>query len=88
VDSVLTGMREKGLLDEATASVARSLMGEGKPLEDAVLAADGLTEESVLRFLAETFEVPYVETQRIEMIQLLGQVGRPELVYRWVPAGR
>jgi general secretion pathway protein E/type IV pilus assembly protein PilB len=66
VDSVLTGMREKGLLDEATASVARSLMGEGKPLEDAVLAADGLTEESVLRFLAETFEVPYVETQRLE----------------------
>jgi hypothetical protein len=41
-------------------------MGEGKPLEDAVLAADGLTEESVLRFLAETFEVPYVETQRLE----------------------
>ena len=66
MDSVLTGMREKGLLDEATASVARSLMGEGKPLEDAVLAADGLTEESVLRFLAETFEVPYVETQRLE----------------------
>ena len=37
MDSVLTGMREKGLLDEATASIARSLMGEGKPLEDAVV---------------------------------------------------
>ena len=66
MDSVITGMRDSGLLDEASASVARSLMGEGKPLEDAVLAADGLTEDAVLRYLAEMFEVPYVDAQRLE----------------------
>src|SRR5688500_1831750 len=66
MDSVITGMRDSGLLDEASASVARSLMGEGKPLEDAVLAADGLTEDAVLRYLAEMFEVPYVDAHRLE----------------------
>ncbi len=66
MDSVITGMQDKGLLDGASASVARSLMGEGKPLEDAVLAADGLTEESVLRFLADTFEIPYIDALRLE----------------------
>src|SRR5215218_508696 len=59
-------MQEKGLLDPSAASIARSLMTEGKPLEDAVLAADGLTEESVLRFLADTFEIPYIDAARLE----------------------
>ena len=58
--------QDKGLLDPASASVARSLVGEGRPLEDAVLAADGLTEDAVLRYLAETFEVPYIDAARLE----------------------
>ena len=59
-------MRDRGLLDEASASRARSLLAEGKPLEDAVLAADGLGEEAVLRFLAEAFELPFVDSDRLE----------------------
>src|SRR3989440_4186295 len=59
-------MRDKGLLDEAGASRARSLLAEGKPLEDAMLAADGLGEEAVLRFLAEAFELPFIESSRLE----------------------
>ncbi|HYO09336.1 MAG TPA: GspE/PulE family protein [Tepidisphaeraceae bacterium] len=66
MDRVITSMRDSGLLDEAAASRAEALLSEGRSLEDAVLAADGLAEEAVLRFLAEQFEVPYVDAERLE----------------------
>ena len=44
----------------------RELLAEGKPLEQSLVSADGLTEEKVLRFLAEAFEVPYVENEYLE----------------------
>src|SRR5688572_21012817 len=59
-------MQERGMLDASAASRARSMLAEGKSLEDAVLAADGLGEEAVLRFLAETFELPYIDAERLE----------------------
>src|SRR6476661_9088119 len=59
-------MQDKGLLDAAAASRARSMMAEGKPLEEAVVAADGLGEEAVLRFLAESFELPFIAADRLE----------------------
>jgi general secretion pathway protein E/type IV pilus assembly protein PilB len=59
-------MRERGLLDEAAALRAQSLLTEGKPLEEAILGADSLGEEALLRFLAETFEIPYVDAERLE----------------------
>src|SRR5687768_17616369 len=59
-------MRDRGLLDESAVVRARSLLSEGKPLEDAVLAADGLGEEAVLRFLAESFELEFVDAERLE----------------------
>src|SRR5688500_10975919 len=59
-------MQERGMLDASAASRARSMLAEGRRLEDAVLAADGLGEEAVLRFLAETFELPYVDAERLE----------------------
>src|SRR3954466_9267542 len=59
-------MRDKGLLDEASAIRARNFLTEGKALEEAVLAADGLGEDAVLRFLADTFELPYIENDRFE----------------------
>jgi type II secretion system protein E len=66
VQSVIASMRERGLLDEAGAARAQSLLAEGKALEDAVVGADGLGEEAVLRFLAESFEIPYIEAERLE----------------------
>ena len=66
MESVIASMRDRGLLDEAAALRAQSLLAEGKPLEDAVLGADGLGEEAVLRFLAEAFEIPYVDAERLE----------------------
>ena len=66
MESVIVAMKEKGLLDDTSAGRARALMSEGKPLEQSLVSADGLTEEKVLRFLAESFEVPYVETEYFE----------------------
>lgn len=66
MESVIASMRDRGLLDEAGALRAQSLLAEGKPLEDAILGADGLGEEAILRFLAEAFEIPYVDAERLE----------------------
>src|SRR3954471_23700106 len=57
-------MIDKGLFDSATAERVRSLLAEGKSLEDAVLAADGVSEEALLRFLANSFDVPYVDLEK------------------------
>jgi general secretion pathway protein E/type IV pilus assembly protein PilB len=66
MDSVITSMQQRGLLDEAGAARARNYLTEGKLLEEAVLAADGLGEDAVLRFLAESFELPYIESEQFE----------------------
>jgi general secretion pathway protein E len=66
MEFVIDAMQKKGLLDETGVAKARALVLEGKPLEQALLSADGLSEETVLRFLAESFEVPYVETEYLE----------------------
>src|SRR3954471_11937048 len=56
-------MSRDGLLNPAAAERARQLLASGQPLEDAILAADGLTEEAVLRFLADAFGLPYVDVE-------------------------
>ncbi len=67
MDYLIANMRDRGMLDEQSASQsATSLMAEGKPLEEAALAVDGLSEEAMLRFLAETFEIPYIDAERLE----------------------
>jgi len=66
VEYVITSLQEKGLLDAAGAARAREFLEEGRGLEESVLAADGLGEEAMLRFLAEIFEVPYVDADRLE----------------------
>src|SRR5689334_12393446 len=57
-------MTDGGLLTPATAERVNALLSEGQPLEDAVLAADGVSEEALLRFLATTFDVPYVDLEK------------------------
>jgi general secretion pathway protein E/type IV pilus assembly protein PilB len=56
-------VRTSGLLDATSAERARSLFSQGKSLEDAILGADGLSEESLLRYLAESFDVQYVDLE-------------------------
>src|SRR5688572_8737451 len=57
-------MLSEGLLNATSAQRVRELLAAGKPLEDAVLGADGVSEEALLRFLAHTFEVPYVDLEK------------------------
>jgi type II secretion system protein E len=64
VENVVSKMIDKGLFDSATAERVRSLLSEGKSLEDAVLAADGVSEEALLRFLATSFDIPYVDLEK------------------------
>jgi general secretion pathway protein E len=64
VENVVTKMTDGGLLTPATAERVHALLSEGQSLEDAVLAADGVSEEALLRFLATTFDVPYVDLEK------------------------
>jgi general secretion pathway protein E/type IV pilus assembly protein PilB len=57
-------MQNKGLLNDASAARVHALLQEGKALEEAVLAADGVSEEALLRYLAATFELPYVDVEK------------------------
>jgi len=63
VNAVLEKMTRQGLLDEQTAKNVESLAAAGKPLDEALLAAGGLEEETLLRYLAEEFHVPYVDLE-------------------------
>src|SRR5258707_13501594 len=59
----------EGLLDETTASQTRELEAAGRPLDDALreaMAANGVngtSEEKLLRYLAEQFQIPYIELE-------------------------
>ncbi len=64
MENVVSKMIDKGLLGSATAERVRALLTEGKSLEDAVLSADGVSEEALLRFLASTFDIPYVDLEK------------------------
>jgi general secretion pathway protein E/type IV pilus assembly protein PilB len=57
-------MVEQGLLNPAGAQRVREMLAQGRPLEEAVLAADGVSEEALLRYLAQAFDVPYVDLEK------------------------
>ena len=56
-------MGREGLLSPSAAERARALVAEGQSFEQALLAADGLSEEALLRFLAGALHVPYVDLE-------------------------
>ena len=59
----LARMRETGLLDEQAARRVETLVTEGKPLDEALLAAGGLPEDQLLRYLSEEFHVALVDLE-------------------------
>jgi general secretion pathway protein E/type IV pilus assembly protein PilB len=61
---ILSKMLDEQLFDAAVADRVRALMGEGKPLDEALLEGSGLPEEKVLRYLAAEFQVPYVDLEQ------------------------
>lgn len=62
--SFIDQVQQDGLLDATSAARARELVTQGKPLEEAILAADGLSEESLLKYLANAFDLPYVDLEK------------------------
>src|SRR5690606_19771627 len=63
LDHVIDSMGEQGLLSPTAAQRARALVSEGQSFEQALLAADGLSEEALLRFLSGMLGLPYVDLE-------------------------
>ena len=63
MDQIIQSMGREGLLSPSAAERARALVAEGQSFEQALLAADGLSEEALLRFLAGALHVPYVDLE-------------------------
>jgi len=63
---LIDNLSRDGLLDSAAAERAAALLAEGRTFEEAVLSADGLSEDALLRFLAQAFDVPYIDLEQIK----------------------
>ncbi|MFN3167803.1 MAG: GspE/PulE family protein [Phycisphaeraceae bacterium] len=61
----MTKLNRLGLLDERAVADAARLIDQGEPLERAVLAVDGLTEDRLLPVLANAFGVELVDLETI-----------------------
>jgi len=66
MNAILLKMQREGLLDEQAARGAEALVADGKPLEDALLSASGLTEERLLGYLSDEFHVPRVDLETVQ----------------------
>jgi len=64
MDDVLTRMRNTRLIDDQAAAEVMRLQAEGKPLDEALLSGTGLGEEQLLRFLADEFNLSYVDLEK------------------------
>src|SRR5947199_6876655 len=64
MENVVSIMQDRGLLTPTAAERVKALLAQGQPLEEAVLAADGVSEEALLRVLAQAFELPYVDLEK------------------------
>ena len=63
MNGILAGMKQKGLLNDQAARAVEALAAEGSSLDEALLAASGLSEEQLLRHLAQEFGVPYADLE-------------------------
>lgn len=87
---VLSQLAEGGLIDLSTAERARSAWHEGTPLEEAVLQADGLTEDRLLPELAKVMGLSFVDLDENPPDKaLLGELpARLLTTYQLVPLSR
>src|SRR5258705_7492052 len=67
MEAVLSRLISEGLLEDAGAKRVRSLLAEGKPLDEAILAADGVAEDKMLRLLGSVFDIPYVDLEPLTL---------------------
>ena len=72
--SILDKMLADDLIDGQAAARVRGLSAQGRPLDEALAAGAGLPEETLLRFLAAEFRVPFVDlTEQPPTIDFLAQ---------------
>lgn len=64
MNHLIDELHRTGLLDAESSQRARTMIATGKAFEDAVLAADGLSEDALLRHLAEQLDIPYVDLDK------------------------
>jgi len=63
MNDILATMVEKGLLNTLTSERVSALMVEGMALDEALLNAADLGEETLLRHLSAEFRIPYVDLE-------------------------
>ncbi|HUU10898.1 MAG TPA: ATPase, T2SS/T4P/T4SS family, partial [Phycisphaerae bacterium] len=66
MNAILIKMRQEDLLDEQAAAAVETLIAQGKPLDEALLAAGGLPEDRLLRYLSDEFHVPCVDLEALQ----------------------
>ena len=63
MNDVLAKLIDEGLLDPEKAAQVRSATAAGKPLDDALRAVNGVSEDKLLRSIAAYFDVPFVDLE-------------------------
>jgi len=63
VNEIVRRLVDGGVMSAEAADRVRELTAEGKPLDDALRSADGVSEEKLVRFLADEFQIPYVDLE-------------------------
>jgi general secretion pathway protein E len=64
MNDILSKMYAAEMLDQQALDRVKALRGEGKPLDEALVTGSGLSEEKVLRFLAQEFGLPYIDLDK------------------------
>src|ERR1700677_2411030 len=57
-------MVQEGVLDENAAAQISDAAAAGKPLDDALRSAKGVSEDKVLRFLAHLFGIQFIDLEK------------------------
>ncbi len=57
-------MVSEGVLDAEKAQQVSDATAAGKPLDDALRAVNGVPEDKILRFLADYYDVPYIDLEK------------------------
>jgi len=63
VEDVVAKLVEDGVITPEAATAAREAVVAGKPLDEALRGADGVSEDKVLRHLARFYDIPFVELE-------------------------
>ncbi len=64
MNDILSKLTTEGALTEDAAQHVRDATAGGKSFDDALREAPGASEERVLRFLAQYFEIPYIDLEK------------------------